>query len=228
MLFYRLLCLIVVIFTIQNYIFSVQKVETDNMFPNFKKGDIILVEKYQYTLQRINNYFFNSGNVAHKQQLQVERNKLVLIGNTNDIRYGRIIGFEGEKIIISNGRLFINSKTVERTKIKEIIHKDEENKNQIKTEYLENNGAYRISEISDEEYGDNTPEYMIPPDYVFVLSDNRDEGIDSRYTNVDFVDVNRIEGNVIMVLFSFDFCGLVDDKNCSGDNFTKSLFKSVK
>ena len=49
---------------------------------------------------------------------------------------------------------------------------------------------------------DNWGPIVIPKDQYFVLGDNREESLDSRYWGL--VDVTRIEGRAAFIYFSYD------------------------
>ena len=51
----------------------------------------------------------------------------------------------------------------------------------------------------------NTPEYVVPPDHVFAMGDNRDNSADSRFMNgVGFVPVENLVGRAEILFFSVD------------------------
>ena len=53
------------------------------------------------------------------------------------------------------------------------------------------------------EKGDFTYPLTVPENCVFVLGDNRNDSLDSRFSEVGFVDVNEITGKAIFKLFPF-------------------------
>jgi signal peptidase I len=56
---------------------------------------------------------------------------------------------------------------------------------------------------------DNTPEFVVPADSLFMMGDNRDNSLDSRVPAVDggvgFVPLDNVVGRARVVLGSFDF-----------------------
>lgn len=61
-----------------------------------------------------------------------------------------------------------------------------------------------------DEYTDGKIDMVIPENKVFVMGDNREESLDSRYDEVGLVDEEDIMGSIIIRLFPFNKIGKVD------------------
>ncbi len=75
------------------------------------------------------------------------------------------------------------------------------------------------TEILDEEYIYLSPrgsyfsgvrEYKVPEGSLFVLGDNRNESLDSRYADIGFVDARRVLGKVVLRVAPVSRFGTVD------------------
>lgn len=80
----------------------------------------------------------------------------------------RVIGIEGDKITIKEGKVYINDE--------------------------EENGFY----INGQTLPNQVTEYIVPEGYVFVLGDNREESKDSRYFKEPFIKESDIKGYVFI------------------------------
>jgi signal peptidase I len=124
----------------------------------------------------------------------------------------RIIGLPGDRIQLREGRLYINDMLVERVESVERIASNDEDL-ELSIQYLQSARVYRetlpdgvgylIAEIGDDEGLDNTPEYLVPADHVFVLGDYRDRSNDSR-TKLGFVPIALVHDKPLFIFWSAD------------------------
>ena len=63
-------------------------------------------------------------------------------------------------------------------------------------------------EISDRDRHDDTPEFVVPPKHYFMMGDNRDDSLDSRFPvsvdGVGFVPAENLVGRATVSFFSTD------------------------
>lgn len=136
-------------------------IPTNSMENTLKAGDMIFADM---------DYYNN---------MEVKRNDIVIFDAPEP--YGkfmikRAIAFEGEKISIVNGKIFINDKEYKEIN-PNIIH---ESKNY-----------------------DDIPGIIIPEDHIFVIGDNRPNSIDSR--NFGCIPGEDVKGKPLYIYFSNSF-----------------------
>jgi signal peptidase I len=119
----------------------------------------------------------------------------------------RVIGLPGDKIQLRNGVLIINGHRVigEPNGTFTLSNGDSV---PIKKETLPDGAQHRILKMTSDGFQNNTPEYSVPADSVFVLGDNRDNSIDSRFSReqggVGFVPLDHVVGRAAMIYWSCD------------------------
>lgn len=113
------------------------------------------------------------------KSMEIKRNDIIIFSEPESpqkLMVKRTIAFEGEKISIVNGKIFINGK-----------------------EYKEDNS--NIIYVNDS--SDDMNEITIPKGHIFVLGDNRPNSLDSR--NFGSIPKNNIRGKPLYIYFSDSF-----------------------
>jgi signal peptidase I len=159
---------------IRTFIVQAFKIPSGSMEPTLLIGDHLLVNKFIYgiTIPFTDKKIFE---FKKPKQNDVIVFKYPLEPKKDFIK--RVIGTEGDKILIKNKKIFINGKI-----------------------YGNNKGVY-IDKNLVRGPRDNLGPVIVPRNCLFVMGDNRDNSHDSRFWG--FVDVNKVKGKAFIIYWSW-------------------------
>ena len=143
-------------------------VSGDSMLPTLHENDYLIINKIGYKIGEPKN----GDVIVFKSDL--EKND----GTTKDL-VKRIIGVAGDKVVIKDGKVYLNDKLLDETYLRE--------------------GMDTTGDV----------DIVVPEGKLFVLGDNRKVSLDSRYEQVGLVDVNDVEGKVLVRLYPFNDISLI-------------------
>jgi signal peptidase I len=173
----------VFVFFVMTFVVQAFQIPTGSMEPTLLIGDFLLVNKLiysdpQFPLEK-----------AILPRRGIRRDDIVVFKYPQDLTKDfvkRVIGLEGEKIEIKDKQVYVNDQPIpENYK----VHSD----SQIFTK----NGYYHY----DDTIRDNFGPIVVPPGHLFVMGDNRDNSMDSRYWG--FLPLSYIKGKPWIIYFSY-------------------------
>jgi len=124
----------------------------------------------------------------------IERFDVIVFKTPNDETYiKRVIGLPGDHIAYENDTLYINGEALEEPYLD--LHK----KQLLDTGTLTQD--FTLQSLTDHS--------TIPEGYLFVLGDNRRNSIDSRYSSVGLVPMEKVFGKTSIRLYPLDSIGIV-------------------
>ena len=202
---------------IRSFLFEPFNIPSGSMKPNLLVGDFIFVSKYSYGYSR-HSFPFSLGDSKGKiikgkiLSKTPKRGDIVVFKTPQNNRTDyikRVIGLPGDKIKIINGEIQINGSLVLRKKIETFI---DTQKNQIivnkgrRRQFLEYffDKEIKVLDIYDFTEADNTQEFSVPSNKIFVMGDNRDNSQDSRFNTVGFIPLENVIGKAQFIFFSLE------------------------
>ena len=214
---------IAAVFVLRSFLFEPFKIPSGSMIPTLHIGDLILVNKFHYGIR------LPVINVKVMEGSPVERGDVMVFRyppkpSLDYIK--RVVGVPGDKIAYLNKVLTINGQVVSKTAIPEFFDAD----NMRYSKQFEENmpigatpadmGQHRmhrllnddhvpnfVSGISDFPFKDNCSysveglECTVPAGHYFMMGDNRDNSLDSRYWG--FVPDKNIVGKAFFIWMNF-------------------------
>ncbi len=201
---------VVIALVIRTFAFEPFNIPSGSMIPTLLVGDYLFVSKYSYGYSHFSLPLsppLFSGRIFGSLPKRGDVAVFKLPRDTSVDYIKRIIGLPGDHIQMRDGQLYINGTMVQRQP-DGLYLADENGQSTELKEYIEtlpNGVKHPILKASDNEPLDNTEEYVVPPDCVFAMGDNRDNSLDSRVLNaVGYVPVENLVGRAELIFFSFD------------------------
>jgi signal peptidase I len=188
-------------------------IPSGSMIPTLLVGDYLFVSKFSYGYSRYSLPFgvpLFSGRLFFTPP---ERGDVVVFKLPRDpsVDYiKRVIGLPGDHIQVRDGVLYINDVPVKRERIEDYVYR-EGGVTLRQAQYIEtlpNGRGHRIAQISDNGPEDNTAVFVVPANHYFMMGDNRDNSLDSRFAEdhggVGYVPAENLVGRAEFLFFSTD------------------------
>jgi len=169
---------ILIAVVIRTFIVQAYKIPSRSMVPTLLVGDHLLVNKFIYGVKipLLRKTIIPISNPQRGDIIVFEYPK----DRSKDF-IKRVIGIEGDKIEIKNKKIFINGK-----------------------EHQDSYSIYADTMIYPAalQPRDNHGPLTVPKDSLFVMGDNRDESLDSRFWG--FVELKDVEGKAMIIYWSWN------------------------
>jgi signal peptidase I len=204
---------ILVVFVLRSFLVEPFKIPSGSMIPTLLVGDLILVNKYQYGVRLP---------VIHTKVLDVgdpQRGDVMVFRFPRDTSVDyikRVVGVPGDEITYENNRLSVNGQSVPLRESGEFFDSE---RLAYYRKYSEKLGAVEhklLTELEKPSFitaADDFPfrdqcsyrrtglTCKVPPGHYFVMGDNRENSLDSRYWG--FVPERNIVGKAFFVWMNF-------------------------
>jgi signal peptidase I len=199
--------ILIVVMTFRSVLFEPFRIPSGSMIPTLMIGDFILVNKMSFGFKvPFSDWYSDPIYLFGKKD--PARGDIVVFKYPKDPEINfikRVIGLPGDTIEIRNKVVYINEKPLQMSEIsgKEIMDDmDEKFKDHKLKFYNYETGIHKhiIQEDSENYFKVDFEKITVPAGQFFVMGDNRDFSMDSRYWG--FVPHQNIKGEAMLVWFS--------------------------
>ena len=163
---------------IRTFIICAYKIPSRSMVPTLLVGDHILVNKFIYGVKIP---LLRKIIIPFKEPKRGEIVVFIFPNDRSKDFIKRVIGIGGDKIEIKNKKIFVNDE-----------------------EFKDSYGVFSDSRIFSKSMQprDNFGPVTVPEKSIFVMGDNRDESLDSRFWG--FVNLKDVEGKAFIIYWSWN------------------------
>lgn len=200
---------IALVFCLRSFLYEPFKIPSSSMVPTLLVGDLILVNKYTYGIRLP---------IINKKIIEVnqpQRGDVMVFKYPKDMSVDyikRVVGVPGDKIVYKNKHLTVNGEEISYKPLPDYL--DDENLTYYK-QWQENLTGVEHKILTDERAPNFVPNpdafphhelctynaegfaCTVPPGEYFMMGDNRDNSLDSRYWG--FVPDQNIVGRAFFV-----------------------------
>ena len=230
--------LVVIVLVFRSFFFSPFNIPSESMLPRLLNGDYLLAAKWPYGYSRYSLPFSVPLIPGRIFASQPERGDVVIFKAPPraDVDYiKRVIGLPGDQVQMKGGQLFLNGEAVPKQRIADFIVAESPNTRCYRAQFedrledgtricryprfretLPGGRAYEVLDLGAMNNGnvigidaDNTDPVIVPEGHLFMMGDNRDNSLDSRFPpvpggGVGIVPQANLVGKASIVMFSTD------------------------
>ena len=202
-------------------------IPSESMLPRLLIGDYLLVAKWPYGYSRW-SLPWGLPLVPTVRWSSPERGEVVVFRSPAPSDHDvikRVIGLPGDTVQVRRGQLILNGQAVPRQRVADFVlpmtpnftrcpagHEEVLDDKPVcrwerYRETLPGGRSFPVLDTQAGADGDDTGLFTVPADHVFVMGDNRDNSLDSRFpapVGMGYVPAERVEGRATVTAFSTD------------------------
>jgi signal peptidase I len=205
---------LLIAFVLRVLLFQPFTIPSASMEPNLYQGDYIVVSKWSYGYSKYSSGLPINlplgedrvfGRAPNRGDIVVF--KLPRDNKTDYIK--RVIGLPGDTVQMIANKLYINGQPVQDAVVRdtEVIDAFGPRTAVISRETLPNGKSFTTQDFGPGGDVDDTPLYTVPEGHYFMMGDNRDNSVDSRYSResgVGLVPAANLVGKAQIIMFSWE------------------------
>jgi signal peptidase I len=160
-------------------------IPSSSMEPGLITGDYIVVSKYAYGWSRASLPFNPPAPGGRLMSRQPKRGEVVVFRRPHDSSQTwikRVIGLPGDTVQVRGGVVFVNDRAIDQTPLGMVADHDAPLRRVREVrETLADGRTFLTYDGGARQLGDDTPIYRVPAGQYFMMGDNRDNSLDSRW-----------------------------------------------
>lgn len=228
-----LLLLFLVALILRSFIVAPFSIPSGSMLPTMMIGDYLFVAKWPYGYSRFSLPFGIGSFDGRILADAPERGDIAVFrypGDGEDDYVKRVIGLPGDTIQMRDGALWLNGEEVPRVRVADylmpmspnspcrtvvpesarVVTDEEGHRSCAFERYRETLPGGRSYYVLDQMDGiaDDTPVHVVPDGHYFMMGDNRDDSLDSRFAlaaeGVGYLPADYLIGEALIIFFSTD------------------------
>jgi len=228
-----MLLLFVAAIMLRSFVFAPFSIPSGSMLPKMMIGDFLFVAKWPYGFSRFSFPFGLASFDGRLLENAPERGDVIVFRHPDDRKdmVKRLIGLPGDQIQMRGGALFLNGAAVPKVRIADYLMPVSPNSpcrwlgagapRAVTTgtgaracaypryrETLPGGRSYFVLDQIAEGPGDDTEVFLVPEGHVFMMGDNRDDSLDSRFPQeamgVGYLPEEHLIGRAMIDFFSTD------------------------
>ena len=228
-----IIVVVILAWAFRSFVLAPFSIPSGSMLPTLYIGDYLAVAKWPYGFSR-HSFPFGIPSFSGRMFSHLPERGDILVfvppGNEREDYVKRVIGLPGDTVGIRTGIVILNGKLVRRDDIRPlaiavsanspcrvvpgatpVIGEQGEKRACLYRAYREtlpNGASYRVIDQVDNPVADDVPERKVPAGHLFLMGDNRDDSLDSRFSiaegGIGMVPVENLVGRATVVFWSTD------------------------